>query len=246
MLYLYYYYLSLIMVGFTHIVPVGFTSSILAESIRSKPFNKVIVVVGDNRGDKEDDLARATGVELLQKLGDIESEFIEVPSMDVYAAADIISKKMISEKQLGNTVLANLSGSLRTIGIATYVAATLCGVESYIGMPMYRDLRVSGAKKVVDIPCLPIKIMFEDKGKILSQIGEEGKSMVELITSLNPNLEKDDKKYNSERSRISHHIRDLKEDNLVDSKKDGKEVKIKLTDLGKIYLNCLNVCDGSG
>ncbi len=231
------------MVGITHIVPVGFTVSILADSIRSKPFSKVILVVGDNPGDKEEDNARKTAQELIGKLGEIDSEIIEVPSMDVYAAADIISRKIVAEKKDGNTVLANLSGSLRTIGIAAYVAATLCGVESYIGMPSYKDEKIAGARSVVDVPCLPIKNLFEDKQKILSQITEEGRSMVELITSLNPDLSREDPKYNSERSRISHHIKDLKGDSLVDSEKDGKEVRIKLTELGKIYSNCMGACD---
>ena len=230
------------MVGVTHIVPVGFTESILADSIRSKSFSKVILIIGDNKGDKEDDLARKTADKLIKNLGNIEYEIVEVPSMDVYKAADIISKKIVAEKQNGNDVLANLSGSLRTIGIAAYVAATLCGIESYIGMPDYVDKKVSGSKKIVDVPCLPIKELFEDKGKILSKIDEDGKSMIELITSLNPKLSRDDPKYNSERSRISHHIRDLKEDQLVNSEKDGKEVTIRLTELGKIYSNCRNSC----
>jgi DNA-binding transcriptional ArsR family regulator len=229
------------MVGVTHIVPVGFTSSILAESIRSRPFSKVIMVLGDNADDPDEQRARDTATDLIKSLGEIETDSIEVPSMDVYAAAKMISDVIVAEKKASQEVLVNLSGSLRTIGIAAYVAATLCGVESYIGVPKYSEGKVSGVKSVIRVPSLPLKSLFEDKQRIISSIGEDGKSMVELISILNPNLSKDDPKYNSERSRISHHIKSLKKDKLVISEKDGKEVKIRLSELGFILSKCNNL-----
>lgn len=43
-------------------------------------------------------------------------------------------------------------------------------------------------------------------------------------------------RYNPERSRLSHHLKDLKNDEFIEIEKEGKNIKIKITNLGKIYI----------
>jgi DNA-binding transcriptional ArsR family regulator len=44
-----------------------------------------------------------------------------------------------------------------------------------------------------------------------------------------------DKSAVSERSRLSYHIGDLKEEGLIDSVKEGRNLKVSLTFAGRLY-----------
>lgn len=61
----------------------------------------------------------------------------------------------------------------------------------------------------------------------------------EIVTKLNSKIQKGEPGYENEKSRISHHIKDLKKDGLVYTDRKGKNLRVKLTEQGMIYMEGL-------
>ena len=59
------------------------------------------------------------------------------------------------------------------------------------------------------------------------------------IKEINPDI--DEKNLDKERSRLSYHIKDLKKAGLVISKKEGRKVKLSLSEMGKLYIQGLSI-----
>lgn len=218
----------------THIVPVGHTAETLIESLRRHPLNRIIFIVGNKPKRDSEKKAQLIVKKVKDALGSLSYDELPVDPEDVFSAAIAISQK-INEEPESSEVMVNLSGSLRTIGIAAYIAALMTKSKAYVGVPDYKDDKPVGIREIVNLPLIPVNELSEGKQNILKVVGESEKSLDEIVESLNPKLKVGSQEYMSEKSRISHHLKDLKE-NIIDTDKDGRNLKIKLTELGKLYL----------
>ncbi len=223
-----------------HIMPVGLNKDRLLESIRRSgyPIQKVYLVLGKDKSlSGEEDIHKAAD-EVEKTLNVlVEVEKVYVDKLDVYAAALGMLEVIKRELDENNEILINASDSPRTLCIACYIAAQLSGGKLYIAMPRYRGGEEAGIEKIVEIPIPPLKRISDDKIVIVKTIQEQGGevgSINRLIELLEGKTE-DQKRYMAQRARMSYHLKGLEQDGLVEMNREGKNVKIRLTDLGKAY-----------
>ena len=167
----------------------------------------------------------------------IEVEKIYVDKLDVYSAVLDMLKVIKQELSEGNDVLINSTGSTKTMCIACYIASQLSGSKLYMVIPKFKGDKEVEIDRVAEILIPPLKRVGEDKIVIIKTIDEEG-GEVESINKLIELLEgktEDQKTYMAQRARMSYHLKGLEEDGLVVMQREGKNVKIKLTELGKAY-----------
>ncbi len=214
-----------------HVLPVGTNKDVLLESTKmsGKPIQKVYLVLG--KDDKEEVYKNAEDIEKTLSVL-VEVKRIMVNKSEIYATALDILKVIKEELKEGNEVLINASDTTKELCIACYIAAQLSGSKLY--MAITSDGKV---ERVVDILIPPLKKISDDKLTIIKTIDEQG-GEVESINKLIELLEgktEDQKKYMAQRARMSYHLKGLEEDGLVEMRREGKNVRIRLTDLGKAY-----------
>ncbi len=214
-----------------HVLPVGSNKDVLLESTKlsGKPIQKVYLVLG--KDDKEEIYKNAEDIEKTLSVL-VEVKRILVDKTEIYATALDILKVIKEEFKDGNEVLINASDTTREICIACYIAAQLSGSKLYMAVTSNGKI-----EKVIDILIPPLKRISDDKLTIIKTIDEQG-GEVESINKLIELLEgktEDQKKYMAQRARMSYHLKGLEEDRLVEMKREGKNVRIRLTELGKAY-----------
>jgi DNA-binding transcriptional ArsR family regulator len=203
--------------------------------MRQFPFHKIVLVLGKDTGPGEEK-AEAVASEIrseFEKVAEIEEVHVELD--EIYHAAITIAEKIRAEEKLGNTVLVNASGSLRTVGISCYLACAVTGATLYVALPAYEDDQLTGIRQVQVIPPAPLKDAGTEEQSILKYLLEHGRldSVDTLIQGLR-GLEKKSQSYQKERARMSYHIKKLRENGFIETSKDGKNLKIALTPLGRL------------
>jgi hypothetical protein len=226
------------MVKYTHIVPVGHTPEILEESIKESiktyPVNKLILVLGRNEDEEGEKMAREVADKVEKNLAFITSERFKTDLFDVLTAVDDLVQKTNKEKKDGSKVIFNISGSLRTIDIACYITSLLTGSDSCVGAPLYKNKKLVGLRGLCPLPIIPIIKPTAVKVSILGMLDTKNwKSLEDLADEYN----QEDIKIGSKKSKISFHLKDLKEANLVETTKKDKTLTIRLTKLGSVYYN---------
>ena len=227
------------MTQITHIVLVGHTKEKLIEGIKQHPVHKVILILGKDPQLSGEKRAEETAVEIekiLKNFVEISKKYVD--KEDIFSAAIELIKLINEEKKSGRKVKINVSGSMRTLGIACYITSLVTGVEIYGTLSEYDEKgRVIGVKKVYNIPPFPIKELPKERLDILEALYQKNgvDSIDKLITMLNPSLKKTSEEYPNERARISYHIKALKEDGFITTEKKGKNIKLKLSKIGEIY-----------
>lgn len=221
----------------THIVLVGHTKDILVNSVKQFPVHKVILIVGKDPNVTGETKVYDTANEIEQELRSFaEIEQRTVDKLDVFSGAIDILKIIKEERSKEHDVRINISGSLRTIGIACYIAALVTDTEIYSALPEYDSGRVIGIKGILNVPLFPVKEISDEQMRILTVLEGDGVASVEeLINKLKPDLVKETKEYANERARLSHHLNILRKDRLLESEKTGKSVKLSLSRIGEIY-----------
>jgi len=221
---------------FVHIIPVGLKKDRLLESLKKcgHPFQKIYLVIAKN---SEHEIYKVASEveESLKAIAEVEKVFVS--TADIYSIVLCLIEIIKKETKDGNTVLINASDSPKTVAIASYIAAQLSGIKLYMGLPKYEENEETGIKKVVEIVFPPLKKISNDKLTIIKVIKENG-NVVNSINKLIELLEgkiKDSRKYMAQRARMSYHLKKLENDGLIKMIREGKNVKIMLTDLGKAY-----------
>jgi CRISPR locus-related DNA-binding protein len=219
-----------------HIIPVGHTKVTLIEGMRQFPFHKVVLVLGKEEGPGEKK-AVEVAKEIEDEFGHLaEVEVLYIDADNVYSTAIDLAREIKNKQQEGNEVKVNASGSLRTVGISCYLACAVTGAELYVALPSYENGKVSGIRRVLDVPSFPIKEVGKEELSILSLLKEKGatESVDELIQNL-LKIKKGAAGYQNERARMSYHIKKLKNEGFIETQKRGKLLWISLTNLGKLY-----------
>ncbi len=247
----------------TALVFIGHTKERIIESIRcsrSYSVGKIILVVGEQKSSGELK-ARQIAEELTKDLATFfEVEIMRIDKKDVMWAAQQLTSKIRSEQTKGSDVLLNMSGSLRTFSIAAYIAGCITGSKMVTAIPEYdKDDNEIGIEDVIDLPALPINMLKDEQLRILAALGGDYNksptspsrkkkrsgpiepvdikgvaSLDELVLLLNPKIEKGTDAFATERSRLSHHLKNFESMGLVTKTKSGKNVGVKLTGLGEI------------
>lgn len=237
-MYLLYYEVKIsIMSGTVHIVPIGHTKETIIDSIKKSlsmyPISKVVFVLGD-REQASETKARVVAAEVEKSLGLIPCEKIQMDLEDVLGTAHKLVLKIREEKKVFEEIILNLSGSLRTVDIAGFMAASITESKVLIGPPEYdKEGKIKGVKYVIDVPLMPVEKMSEEKLEVLGLVSiKEWKSLDALSIELG---KKTKLKPNSLKSKIRFHLGDLKGKKFIETKKDGKTLLIKLSELGKVY-----------
>jgi DNA-binding transcriptional ArsR family regulator len=214
-----------------HVMPVGVNKDILLESTKlsGRPIQKVYLILGKDEDEKV--LKNAEEIEKTLSVL-VEVNKIYVDKSNIYATALDILKVIKDELKEGNEVLINASDTTRELCIACYVSAQLSGSKLYMAVTSNGKI-----ESVIEVPIPPLKKISDDKLTIIKTLEEQG-GEVESINKLIELLEgktEDQKKYMAQRARMSYHLKGLEEDGLVEMRREGKNVRIKLTELGKAY-----------
>ncbi len=225
----------------SHIVPVGHTKLKLLESLKQFPLHRVILLLGKDRNLEGEDKARQTAMDLrmdIKAIAQVEEETID--KEDVLQCALDITRIIGKEREDGYTVKLNATGSMKTVGIGCYIAALVTGVEIYSGLSAYDEEGENiGIKKILPIPPFPIKDISKEQLKILKGLYENGgnvDSVDELIAIVNTQTSPEKSDYQKERARFSYHLKELKKDNFIETQKEGKNVTVRLSKIGEIYV----------
>ena len=218
-----------------HIIPVGHTKTTLTEGMRQFPFHKIVLVLGKDTGPGEQK-AEVVAAEIqseFEKVAEIETLHVELD--DIYTAAIAIAKQIKAEEKQGNTVMVNASGSLRTVGISCYLACSVTGAKLYVALPAYEKGKPAGIRKVQTVPPAPLKEAGKEEQLILKYLNLHGTldSVDTLIQGLKE-INKSAQDYQKERARMSYHIKKLRNNGFIETRKEGKNLRIGLTPLGRL------------
>ena len=250
----------------TALVFVGHHKDRIIESIRSvRSFSvdKIIFIVGEQESTGEK-IARGIAKELtvdLKTFFDVEIKKID--KKDIMRAASQITDLIRNEQTDSRVVLLNMSGSLRTFSIAAYIAGCITRSKMITAIPEYdeNDNEI-GIEDIIHLPILPLTMLKEEQRRILVAIGGGGgkspattsrkkkisavpetkiksggvASLDELVLLLNPDIQKGTDAFATERSRLSHHLKNFESMGLVTKTKSGKNIVVRLTGLGEMFI----------
>jgi len=223
----------------THVVFVGHHKDRLIESIsalREIPFSKLFLIIGEDDNLPGEQIVKNVANDIqneLNKLWDLEIRRIDKKS--VLKASNQLLKIIQEEKLKGNDVLLNASGSLRTLSVGAYIAACMTRSRMITSIPRYDDAGEEvGVEEIIEIPVIPVDYPGEEQRHIITLIGDGVDSLDSIIFMITPDIQKDSKQFRSERSRLSHHLSKLEEAGFIKKEKRGRNISIKLTELGKM------------
>jgi len=159
---------------------------------------------------------------------------METDAKDVVSAATDLVIRARWEKAEGNRIVYNLSGSLRTLDIAGYIASLLTGSQACVGIPAYEGDRITGIKGMAALPEIGVIELSKPKRKVLSLLSRD-----EWIT-----LEELSRRYGaksaitegSKKSKTSYHLAELSRRGLIETEKEKKVMRIRMTGIGRMYL----------
>ncbi|MBE8540177.1 DUF6293 family protein [Geoglobus acetivorans] len=228
----------------TQITFIGHTRERIIESIRALrelPVTRIILAVGkpDTSGERK---ARRVAREIADELKTIfDVEIVEIDKKNIMNAVLELVEVAERERENGNEVVFNVSGSLRTFAIAAYIAASITNSRVFSSIPKYGENdEEEGIEEIVELPILPVSFPGKEQMEILKAIGDGVSSLDELVIKLNPEIDRGSREFQSERSRLSHHLSKLERAGFVKREKHGRNVKIMLTELGKAITAALN------
>jgi CRISPR-associated protein Csa3 len=130
-------------------------------------------------------------------------------------------------------------------------------------IPKYdKDDNEIGIEDIIELPALPINTLKDEQLRILAALGGDlGESpttnsrkktaakasettsrsggvasLDELVLLLDPKIKKGTDAFATERSRLSHHLKNFESMGLVTKTKSGKNVGVRLTGLGEMFV----------
>ena len=229
----------------THVVFVGPERDFLMGSIsllREVGFSRIVLVTGNDPKFSVADLVQKTTKALSRDLGIFwPVTIVEVSKSSVMDAANQILTLINDERALGNDVLLNVAGALQPLAMSAYIAASMSRVRFVSSHPQFRDDgAVGGATEIVEIPVLPIGYPGSEQQLLISRIGDGVESLDSLIYLMFPEIDKNSKRFRSERSRLSHHLSKLEAGGFIVKTKYGRNISIHLTCLGQMFAQVIS------
>jgi len=225
------------------VVFVGLHRERLIDSIRAlreEPVGKIILMVGEQELPAESKVKKLAE-ELKRGLETVyDVEIDKIDKKNTLRAAKQLVDLIKKERENGNDVLLNASGSLRNVSIAAYIAACVTKSRIITSISKYdEEENEIGIEEIIEIPLIPITLLPKEQMQIVQAIDGGVDSLDELILRLNPDINKTDEKFMKERSRISHHLSKLEDLGFVRRKKVGRNVRIERTAIAEIITTIL-------
>lgn len=199
------------------------------------PMGRIILVVGEQQSSGEGK-SRALAEEMMHDLEKtFEVEIAYVDKKDITRGSVQIVELIRYEKERGNNVVVNISGSLRTFAVAGYIAGSITGCDIIASIPEYSESGEEiGVEEIIEIPTLPVCFLRDEQMKIVIAIEKGVNSLDELIMRLKPSIIKYSDEFYKERSRVSHHLKVLEDSGFVVKKRNGRQISVKLSELGNM------------
>ena len=229
----------------THVVFVGPERDFLMGSIsllREVGFSRIVLVTGNDPKFSGEALVQKTTKALARDLGIFwPVTVVEVNKSSVMDAANQILSIINAERTLGNEVLLNVAGALQPLSMSAYIAASMSRARVVSALPHYNDEgAIVGATEIVEIPVLPIGYPGAEQQLLISRIGDGVESLDSLIYLMFPDIDKNSKRFRSERSRLSHHLSKLETGGFIVKTKYGRNIAIHLTCLGQMFAQVIS------
>lgn len=156
-------------------------------------------------------------------------------------AANQILSLINEERTFGNDVLLNVSSALQPLSMSAYIAASMSKARVISALPNYSDDgAIIDATEIVEIPVLPIGYPGAEQQLLISRIGDGVESLDSLIYLIFPDIEKNAKRFRSERSRLSHHLSKLEAGGFIVKTKYGRNISIRLTCLAQMFAQVIS------
>ncbi|MCQ6963703.1 DUF6293 family protein [Methanolobus chelungpuianus] len=219
---------------YTHLVPVGFSPDKLITSLRQFPVHKIVILT--HQGDSTNKKVQSAVSGIKEALKGLEIQDKEIDRESVLDSSLQMLSIIEDEVKNGSTVKINISGGLRNIGISAYIASLVSDIPIYTDIPDSTDDEAYHLKGILDIPLFPIKELPKEQVIMLETMGDGVESVDVLISLLKPELQKGTADFSNERSRLSHHIKKLREAGFIDTEKSSKNLAIRKSKLGEIYM----------
>ena len=220
--------------NYTHLVPVGFSPDKLIASLRQFPIHKIIVLT--HQGDDNSKKVQSAVNDIKEAFKSFEVQEKEIDRENVLDSSLQMLGIIKEEVKEGNTVKINISGGLRNIGISAYIVSLVSDIPIYTDIPEPNGNDTYQLKGILDIPLFPIKELAKEQISILEELENGVESVDVLISRLKPELEKGTADFGNERSRLSHHIKKLKNWGFIETEKSSKNLIIQKSKLGEIFL----------
>lgn len=214
----------------THIVPVGIKKNDILDGLKQHLIHKAVLLIGEENK-KCDEVARELE-SALHGFADVEK--VNVRTNDVFDLALTLVDVIERETKKNREVMLNISCSSGNTGVACYLASLSTNSKIYTTIT---DPANGKIVRVQEIPLFPKKDIPAEQVDILNHLNDAGvDSLDELIMRIKPRLKKNTSAFNNERARICHHIKALKSTNLIETEKVGKNLRISLNPIGRLYL----------
>lgn len=229
----------------THVVFVGPQRDFLMGSIsllREVGFSRIVLVTGNDPKFSGEALVQKTTKALARDLGIFwPVTVVEVNKSSVMDAANQILSIINAERTLGNEVLLNVAGALQPLSMSAYIAVSMSRAWVVSALPHYNDEgAIVGATEIFEIPVLPIGYPGAEQQLLISRIGDGVESLDSLIYLMFPDIDKNSKRFRSERSRLSHHLSKLETGGFIVKTKYGRNIAIHLTCLGQMFAQVIS------
>lgn len=211
-------------------------------TLKDYPTDKVILIVGKQNA--EENILKKIAEEVVEnelKLWNV--EIVEIDKENILNATyELI--QLIKGQNEEDTIL-NISGSLWTFAVAAYISASITGSRLISSIPVFSEKGEEiDVKGFIEIPVLPIDFPNDDQIDILTAIGDGVNSLDEIVSRLPPPKPKGGgyirgvriPKHERSKSGISHHLSKIEAKGFVRKTKVGRNVRIELTALGKMFI----------
>lgn len=172
-----------------HIIFVGLNKDWLIASIKQQKIlagEHILLVLGEQELPGEE-IAQSVAEEIQSELGHLfEIKIFHIDKVDIIRAAGQLIDLIYKEKENGNNIVLNASGSLRTFAIAAYISGCLTGMRVFTAISDYASSEIDETTlKLVELPTLPIRTPKELPLRILNQIHKGNSTITGIIEKLN-------------------------------------------------------------
>ncbi len=188
----------------------------------------ILLIPREFKDERVDNAIQMVKTYMSKFLGEIEVMKKEIPVEDFVTAVSEISAIIEEHVKKGEKVLVNISGGMRILVLETFVAATIIMNKLKYAQIEFARMDIEYGLGYAEIPRVPISLPKLTKGKrlVLSNIPKDGEITIkELVKKLGKNA-----------STISRHLIELRQYGLVEGRRKGRILYVKLTPLGKILV----------
>jgi CRISPR-associated protein Csa3 len=183
--------------------------------------DKVLIFTAEPIVDKAEKALKII-LEFLKKYFEgVECEVISIPTKDFEQSISIIGEQLMNLKKLGQDIILNLSGGMRSLIIELIIASILVGLKGIV------EVELENLEGYLNFP---IDIL-----KMRTPLKEEYKSILNaIIEAREINLSQLSRKVAMAKSTTHKIVKKMIEEGLIEYEKIGKEYRLKAKTIAKL------------